>query len=282
MTGDCSGFLSLSASAWPDSSYDRHAGKRTITGKVIWLSGGEKETLDFGSESCLPHYALRTELSNCFWTTSDARSGFLQAPWHHSHYRNIFRHQKVNGDWVWTTLAECGALRGGRKDNLFRQVRSTLLTLLVCIKQDIILAENSPGAALRISSNTHIGTVEIWKMSTFSPKKGTTLLFLLARTLLERLTTLLNKTEVFFDNSECAAFSNGIMWGETIKDKFSSLLYCTMFTSPRFRRKDVRICLISPCFLCLQTVDVRDDYHYSLKWWHMYTKITAMFTGSRT
>lgn len=32
----------------------------------------------------------------CFGNISDAHSGFLQAPWHHAHYTNIFWHQEAN------------------------------------------------------------------------------------------------------------------------------------------------------------------------------------------
>lgn len=87
MTGDCSAVHCsppFSAFAWPDSSYDRHAGKRTITGKVRWLSRGERErriSLDSGSESCLTHSGLQTELSNYFWNSSDTHKRFLQAAW---------------------------------------------------------------------------------------------------------------------------------------------------------------------------------------------------------
>lgn len=116
--GDCCTLLSFSPSAWLDSSYDRHAGKRTITGNVRWLSRGEKET----------HWAWLWlgELPTALWTSDRAvrllleylgrPSGFQQAPWHHSHYRNIFWHQKANCNWVWTTLADCEELGEGKKE----------------------------------------------------------------------------------------------------------------------------------------------------------------------
>lgn len=174
------------------------------------------------AQSCLSRSGLRTELSNCFWNTSDTQripAGRLTSRSLQKHFLTSESEQRLvvsNCDCV------CG-VRGKQKKidsfvdqtslvcvfsfledifyNIFKQVRSALLTLLVYMKRKyIILVENSLRAALMISSKTHIGTMEIWKMPTFSPRKELILLFPLERTLLERL-ILLNKTKVFFDNT---------------------------------------------------------------------------------
>lgn len=118
---------------------------------------------------CTPD--VQTELSNCFRNTSDAWRGFLQAPWHHSHYRNILWHREANSNWVWIAepaerkgvgkLKTGGSSRrsdfslgcglcvffGWQFDSAFRRERSAQLTRPVHVKY-IVLAENSPRAAL--------------------------------------------------------------------------------------------------------------------------------------
>lgn len=55
----------------------------------------------------------------------------------------------------------------------FWKAKSAVLTLLVLMKNIyIILVENCLWAALEISSNTHTGNMEIWKMPTSPPERN--------------------------------------------------------------------------------------------------------------
>lgn len=103
----------------------------------------------------------------------------------------FFWHQQANSNWVWTSLACEGkemiasfvhqtgfwyvlvSFLDETYYNILREAESAVLTLLVLTKNIlyIISAENSLWAALEIRSNTHIGTMEIWKMPTFFLRK---------------------------------------------------------------------------------------------------------------
>lgn len=149
----------FSPSAWPDSSYDRHAGKRTIAGQMTH-SRGERDTscstlakkvacctldfelscqISFGIpqtrkvDSCRPpDITLITEKS--FDIRRRTATGCKQL------WLNV-RSWETKEDWCRSHLnLGCGAcVSGWHIDNTFRQVRSALLTLHVCINIYIYL-----------------------------------------------------------------------------------------------------------------------------------------------
>lgn len=123
--------------------------------------------------------------------------------------------------------------------NVRRTVRSSLLTLLVYTLYWLKIAR---GQFFKISSRTHIGTVEIWKVPTFSP--GRELICCLPwRMLLERL-IVLNRTQAVFDNA-------GNRQSAFFKTRINpDLCHVSRYTQLHFKRKDVSTGLVSPCFPC--------------------------------
>lgn len=110
-------------SAWLDSSYDRHAGKRTITGKVRWLSGGEKETRLAQprlGESRLLYSGLRTELSNAFGISQTPIVDSCRPPDITLITQTFFDiRRRMSSNWVWATVwAESGELGGKQQGDL--------------------------------------------------------------------------------------------------------------------------------------------------------------------
>lgn len=110
----------FSPSAWLDCNYDRHAGKRTITGKVKWLSRRERETH-------LARLSLAQRFPCCtldFGLSCQITFGIPQTPSVDSCRppditlitETSFLHQKANSSWVWTTLAVCAKLWVTKED----------------------------------------------------------------------------------------------------------------------------------------------------------------------
>ncbi len=184
----------FSPSAWLDSSYDRHAGKRTITGKVRWLSRGETHlarlwlrelpaalwTSYWAVKSLLEYLRRPKWIPTGPLTSLSLQKHFLTSEGERQLGVNnsgcmwgVRRKQKkiasfVDETWIWYV---CVFISGWYTTCLGKWGLHFSHCLFVGKSICIILVENSLRAALQISSNTHIGNVEIWKMPTFSPRK---------------------------------------------------------------------------------------------------------------